>query len=161
MAVELDRVLPLPQAAKQMGMTVAALTLLVTSGKLEAVHLPSGEIAVSERVAKRQVKPVKRDESLRGKPITVTAAATKYKVRRNRFVGWAASGHITVIKPGYKMLLDESDVKLCVDISAQHKAIGSRAPLFDKNGQPYQLKEPLMAMYRRGLRHAKKRQAQR
>jgi hypothetical protein len=34
MAVELDRVLPLPQAAKQMGMTVEALTRLVLQRKV-------------------------------------------------------------------------------------------------------------------------------
>ena len=156
MAVELDCVIPLPQAAKQMGMTVEALTRLVTSGKLEAVHLPSGEIAVSERAAKRQVKPVERDERLRGKPITASEAVKKYHVPRTNISDWTRRGYITVIKPGYNTELDESDVNLCVDIHRQHKAIGSRAPLFDKDGKPYQLSESLMAMYRRGLRLSKK-----
>jgi hypothetical protein len=159
MAVELERVIPLPQAAKQMGMTVEALTHLVTSGKLEAVQLPGGEIAVSERAAKQQVRPIERDERLRGVGITVTEAATKYKVPRNNILAWVARGYITVIEPGYKMSLDESDVKLCVGISAQHKSVGSRAPLFDENGQPYQLSESVMASYRRGLRQTQKAQA--
>ena len=40
--------IPLPQAAKQMGMTVEALTRLVTSGELKAIKTPSGETVVLE-----------------------------------------------------------------------------------------------------------------
>ena len=155
MAVELERVIPLPQAAKQMGMTVVALTHLITSGKLEAVQLPSGEIAVRERAAK-QVRLVQRDERLRGKPITAAKAVTKYKVPRTNIAAWTDRGYITVIRPGYGMELDESDVKLCAEIYRQHKAMGTRAPLFDANGQPYRLSQSIIASYRRTLRREKK-----
>jgi predicted site-specific integrase-resolvase len=158
MSVQIDRVIPLRQAAKKASVSVKVLQSLVESGKLEAVKLPDGEIAVNERDL-AQAKPVERDESLRGKPISASDAVAKYKVPRSSIADWIRRGYITVIRPGYGMELDESDVKLCADIHHQHKAVGSRAPLFDKKGKPYQLKDAVMAAYRRGLRHAQRERA--
>ena len=45
---QLERYFPLPQAAKRIGISQAALRRLVESGQVKAVALPDGEIGVSE-----------------------------------------------------------------------------------------------------------------
>ena len=165
MAVELERVIPLPQAAKQMGMTVEALTHLVTSGRLEAVQLPGGEIAVRENEMQGAITR-EQFKHLRGKPITISQATQPgprngdkggYGIPYTTIYGWIARGYITVTEPGYKMILDEADVAYCTAVYRERKSLGviSGVPLLDDVGRPYVLKHPKLAEYR----HRKKAQA--
>ena len=148
MAVELDRVIPLPQAAKQMGMTVEALTRLVTSGKLKAMKTSSGEVVVPESETKDAI--TRRDfEHLRGKPITVAKASEKYGVIQPTISRWVQRGHIAKIddrKEPYPAKIDEADIAYC---AAVYKARGKTSRIFDEAGRPYVLKHPDLAEYRR------------
>jgi hypothetical protein len=48
MAVQLERYLPLPDAARRFGVSQAALRRLIDSGQVKGVALPGGEIGVAE-----------------------------------------------------------------------------------------------------------------
>ena len=165
MAVELDCVIPLPQAAKRMGMTVEALTRLVTSGKLKAMKTSSGEVVVPESETQSAITH-EQFKHLRGKRITVGQAAQPgprdskkneggYDVPDDTIRIWVARGYVKVLESGYGMKLDEADVAYCAAIYHQHKSSGSRAPLLDKDGHPYVLKNPQMAEYQRERRKRK------
>ena len=163
MAVELDRVIPLPQAAKQMGMTVEALTRLVASGKLRAMKTSSGEVVVPESETETTISR-EQFEHLLGKPISIRQAAQPgpryskkneggYAVPYTTLIGWVHKGLIEVLTSGYGMELDEADVAYC---AAVYHARGKSSRIFDKAGRPYVLKNPQMAEYQRKRRHKNK-----
>jgi len=64
---------------------------------------------------------------------------------------WKNKGYLRVLKPGYRMQIDESDIAYCAEIYHRRKerGIGFRAPLLDSEGLPYQLKHPKLAEYRK------------
>jgi hypothetical protein len=81
----------------------------------------------------------------------VHEAGKKYEVLSSIY-GWVKSGYIRVIKDnikqGQKKLVDEADVAYCAKI--YYEQGGKRgARLFDEGGNPYQLKHPKLAQYRR------------
>ena len=152
--------LPLPEAANKLGLSVAELRSRVESGTITAGKLPDGEIVVNitakEDDINARLSAIKREdfEYLRGNPITVSEAAKKYGVHRNTVLEWAKQKYITVLKPGYRMQIDEADVAYCAAIHAERKQTGVRfgAPLLDQSGKPYLLKHPNLSKYRREQR---------
>ena len=145
---QIERVIPLKEAASRMGISVAALTRLVSDGMIRAVQLPDGSMAVSEQATEQDIPQEEIDE-LRGQPITVRQAVERYGIPEPTIRVWVQRQYITVLKPGYGMQLDHADVAKCVAVYRRNKQIGSRAPLFDEAGRPYELKYPDVAEYRR------------
>jgi predicted site-specific integrase-resolvase len=145
MSVQIDRVIPLRQAAKKVGVSFKVLQSLVESGKLEAVKLPNGEIAVRESsILKTSIISPDDYEHLRGRPITMPDAVKEYGISEATFRGWIAGGLIKVLHegrrgPGGATILDLADVAYraaCYKEARKHGAVrGSR--IFDKIGRPY------------------------
>lgn len=153
MGTQIERVIPLQEAASRMGISVPALTRLVSDGMIRAVQLPDGSMAVSEQAMEQDI-PQEEIDKLRGRPITVRQAAERYDVPERTIRVWVQRKYIAILKPGFTIELDESDVAKCVTIYRQHKKIGTRAPLFDEVGRPYELRYPDVAEYRKRKRQA-------
>lgn len=164
---QIERVLPLAEAAQRMGISAAALTRLVRSGKIRALQLPDGSLGVSKRDAEQlrrqiavneQLKAITRDQfkKLRGQPITISQASGSYGVPGTTLRDWVKRGYVRVIDAQvYPLELDQADVAYCATIHRvrSHYRI-LRAPLLDESGSPYQLKHPELSEYRRRKKEA-------
>lgn len=150
---QIERVIPLKEAASRMGISVAALTRLVSDGMIRAVQLPDGSMAVSEQELVRDTSDDQFSD-LRGKPILISEAAKKYAVPGNTIRRWIKHRYIRVVGDGYPLTLDEADVARCAQTYQERKQSGSvsGAPLFDEAGRPYQLKYPDVSEYRKRRR---------
>ncbi len=170
----LPQLLPLPEAAKKLGLSLADLQARVETGTITAGILPTGKIVVSENelISQKNAPPgedinaqlrvIKREAfaHLKGQEITVTEAAKKYSIPGTTIRDWINSKYILIINPGgYPMKLDESNIAYCVAIHNVRKMIGIRfgVPLLDDNGSPYLLKHPELSLYRRRRRHSQRR----
>jgi hypothetical protein len=148
--------LPLPDAARRYGLSEEALMQLVGNGNIQAVQLPTGEVLVA---AESNGSPPKTKEQiiteefahLRGQWITVTEAVQKYNLHPRTISEWVRKGYVVPLKyegRGSRMELDAAEVAYCAKIySEQGGKRGVR--LFDEYGNPYQLKRPQLAEYRR------------
>lgn len=144
---KLDKLIPLQRAAKQLGLTVGELTRLAESGIIKGSITSKGVILIP----KSQLdKIITREQfkKLRGKPITVHEAVEKYGISDVTISKWARLGYIEIIKPGYGMTIDACDMAYC---AAVYKSRGGQrgARIFDESGNPYELKRPEVAEYRR------------
>lgn len=90
-------------------------------------------------------------KALRGHEITITEAAEKYDVPRPTVQGWVSqSGYLEPLDHhAYPVTFDEAEIAYLVDIYRQRRKHGSKAPLVDGDGLPYELKRPDVANYRR------------
>jgi predicted site-specific integrase-resolvase len=145
---QIERVLSLPEAARRMGLSVEALTRLVRSGKILALRLPDGSLAVSEKRAKRgatttttpsrkeDMPEYKRHAHLRGVEISINEASRKYRISNSTIVRWTNSGYIARIRRvGQRVFIDEADMAYCAEV---HKARGGQGRwLFNQDGTPY------------------------
>jgi hypothetical protein len=133
-------------------LTKNLLTNMPTGAKLEATKLSTGEIMVTTLETYMQTKEdilKERYEHLLGKTITVTEAAEKYQVPRSTLQSWIyRSGYIQINQDSYPQTVNEAEVAYCVDIYRQRRAQGSKAPLLDDDGSPYELKHPDLFRYR-------------
>lgn len=144
---KLEKLIPLPQAAKRLGLTVEALTQLVESGIIKASITDKGEVLVTESEVAKTIVP-ERFDKLRGKPITVAQAVEKYKISDVTICRWARLGYIEVIQPGYGMTIDAASMAYAAAI---YKARGGKrgTPIFDRStGSPYIPKRPDVIKYR-------------
>ncbi len=165
----LPQFLPIPDAAKQLGLTETELRARVKAGKIAAGVLPDGEIIVNTDITdlptediNSRLREIRREDfaHLRGKAITVSEAAEKYgrkfgvNIVRQTIGVWVRQGYVNVISPGYGMELDEADVAYCATVHATRKKAGIHAgvPLLDNNGYPYELKHEALSRYRREKR---------
>ena len=174
--------IPLNEAAARTGWTVERLRELVAAGTIMAGKLPDGDIIVAvdangtaiETPAEAETSPNERElplaaagddinaqlaaiarddfEHLKGRAITVSEAAKKYNVNRRTILAWVKQQYIAVLKPGYRMELDEGDLAYCAAIHAVRKKYNSRAPLLKEDGRPYLLINPDLAKARRLVR---------
>jgi hypothetical protein len=149
--------LPLSEAADRYNLSENILTQLIQAGKIEAVRLPSGEVLVpadngTHIITKEQI--IEEDfAALRGQLITVSEAAEKYDIPRSTIQSWIyRSNYLEPVGDNYPLVVDEAEVAYCVNIYKQRRATGSKAPLLDENGLPYELKHPDLAAYRRQKR---------
>jgi hypothetical protein len=129
------------------------LTNLSPGAKLEISKTPEGEIVVSEASETKTKEDILKEQyaKLIGQPITVTDAAERYNVHRDTIIEWKKKDYITVLKPGYRMELDEAEVAYCADIYHKRQR-KSGVPLLDDDGLPYQLKHPQLSEYRESKR---------
>ncbi len=148
--------IPLAEAARKYNLSEKVLTQLIQVGKIQAVRLPTGELLVDADNNGHELKTkeeiiAKEFAQLKGRLITVTEAAQKYNLHRDSILEWVTRGYITPLKQGgrgSRMELDEAEVAYCAKI--HRSRAGKRGVrLFDQYGNPYQLKRPKLAEYRR------------
>lgn len=114
--------LPLSEAAEKYNVSENVLTQLIQAGKIEAVRLPSGELLVSAENGQPKSKEdilTKEFPGLLGQSITVTEAATKYKLRRNTIIEWVKKEYVTALKQGGR----GSRMELVVDRSRSSRRL--------------------------------------
>ena len=155
----LDHLISLQEAANISGLSEIRLRELINEGKIRAAVLPGGEIGVSRELAaitalNERLQTISREQfkNLRGKSISATDGAQKYDLHRNTIIKWAKQRYIQVLTSGYRMEVDEADLAYCVAIHNERKkgyGVQTGAPLLDKNGQPYLIKNPKLSDYRR------------
>ncbi len=161
--------LPRPDAARKFSLTEEVLTQLIKAGKIEAVQLPSGELLVPAK-NDGQKRPQTKKEiiaekyvHLRKQPISASESSRKYSkvhevpISHQSFSRWAEAGYITVMERGYRLKMDEAEVAYCAEIYAQkyreYDGRMSGVRIFDRDGNPYQLKYPEVAAQLRIERH--------
>ncbi|MCP4287394.1 MAG: hypothetical protein GY792_23635 [Gammaproteobacteria bacterium] len=170
--MSLPQFIPLPEAAKKLGLSLADLQARVEAGTIMAGMLPTGEIVVSENELispknappgediNAQLRTIKREkfEHLRRGKLTIAEAEKKYKVSGWTIRNWIDRNYISTDTSKYPMKLNEADIAYCVAVRSARKKIGVRsgAPLLDDDGQPYLLKHPILSRYRRERRLIKK-----
>lgn len=155
MLPQIDRFIPLAQAAKRLGITSSSLKKRIESGSIRAASL-NGTLAVAESELD-QIIAISPDQfkHLRGEPITIAQAAQNYNIHPETIRGWVNHGYIRVLRDGYAKELDRADVEYCAAIyRAQGGGRGKR--LFDDQGLPYQPKQTVWAEYQRERRKRKK-----
>lgn len=147
-----EQVFLLKDAASRFNLPLDLLTRMVQSDKIEAVELPNGEFAVSEPTVKKIISVSKEEfKHLSGVPISVSDAAQKYDLKKDTVRLWTRKGYITVLETGYRMQLDEGDVAYCAAV--YHKRDGGQGKkILDESGQPYTVRHPDRARYRREYR---------
>jgi predicted site-specific integrase-resolvase len=125
MALDLPTYIPLEKAAEQFNLAVETLRKNVEEGKVRAAKTPAGSMLVAgEDVGelKNELSNLAIDRNLQGKPIRITEAAEKYRTSHTNLGNWAEHGYIRVLERGpKKLLLDEGDVKLVVEIFKRAK----------------------------------------
>lgn len=152
---QLERFIPLSQAARQIGLNEETLRLLIDSGRLKGIVLPNGDVGVSEPELGQLVMR-EQFEHLRGQAITIAQAADAYQIHPETIRGWVKRSYIGVLREGYGKELDQADVEYCVaTYRAQGATRGKR--LFNERGDPYEMQKPEWAAYQRERR--KKNQA--
>ena len=150
---QLDRFISLSQAARRLGVAKDTLRSLIDSGRIKGAVLPNGDIGVSEPEL-NQVVTREQFEQLRGQAITISEAAQKYNIGKITFRQWTQRGYIRILKEGYGMELDESDVAYCAAVYRARGGMQGKR-LFDELGQPYQYKHTESAEYQRQRRSKK------
>ena len=120
------------------------------------------EVSLVDRIAMDKFKPYPTKEAildglykhLRGQEITMTKAAAKYDVPRSTISSWVdRSNYLSPLNPtAYPATFDEAEIAYLADIYQERRKTGSKAPLLDDNGLPYQLAHPDLARYRRQKR---------
>ncbi|MCB0196001.1 MAG: hypothetical protein KDJ65_28880 [Anaerolineae bacterium] len=141
------------------------LTQLPPNAKIELETKSNGEINVGivvEEVVVNGNCQTKEDilqeeySNLLNGWLTLTEAAKKYRVPRATLESWIyRSNYIQNTRGSYPMTVNEAEVAYCVDIYRERKETGSKAPLLDEMGLPYELKHPSIARYRRRKKQEK------
>ena len=164
-------ILPLADAAREMGVDEATLRDMVKLGKIRAFVDPEGvmyvqmtqqgalPVAVAEDTPRppdddinARLRQIRREDfaHLEGQAITVSEAAKKYGVPLPTLYRWIRRGFLTILKQkGRRKFLDEASVAYCAEIYNVRKPFGTRAPLLETDGTPYLLRKPELAQLRR------------
>ncbi len=169
-------ILPLADAAREMGVDEATLRDMVKLGKIRAFVDPEGvmyvqmtqqgtlPVAVAEDTRQppddinARLSRIRREDfaHLEGVPITVSEAARKYGIGKRTLQKWLSlyGKFIKILEEARGPIgakLNEADVAYFVAIHQTRKAYGVRSgtPLVDEEGKPNLLKHPLLSLYRR------------
>ncbi len=156
--------LPLKEAAKKHNVEEKVLTQLIAAGMIEAVE-ENGEtlVAVDKNGNGNHGKGVTTKEEiiatkfahLRDQSISAYSAQKEYGgIHRSNFIRWARAGYIRILREEGRILeMDAADVAYCAHVYTQKKAEydGKIAgvKIFDKAGNPYQVKYPDLSARRR------------
>lgn len=131
------------------------LTHLSPGSTIELTKLLTGEIIVvtSNGNGLKTKEDILKEKYpyLIGQAITVTEASDKYNIPRSTLQSWIyRSGYIHIVDvDSYPQKVDEAEVAYCAEIYRQRRAQGSKAPLLDEKGLPYELKHPSLSNLRR------------
>ena len=118
---ELEKFIPLEDAAQKYGLQMHVLADLIDRGKLRAVRI-NHTVAVAEGGVFEFVKETngngKKYAKLEGKPIRLTRAANKYQISPAALSDWTKRGYIRTVERGPKLLLlNEADVARAKDLA--------------------------------------------
>jgi len=132
------------------------LSLAPDNAKIDIETPTTGKTMITVTMTKDDL--IKQNYAhLVGNPITVTQAAKNYRIHRDTILKWVKNGYVTVIRPGYQMTIDNATMAYCAEAYHARKNAGfgfsGAAPLLDKNGLPYQLKNPNLARYRQNRKN--------
>jgi len=138
--------IPLPEAARKYNLTEDVLTQLVQDGRIEAAQLPTGDVVVSD-TALDQAKTKEQiiDEKFRhlqGRALSMSESSRKYGIAHPTVYRWVKKGYIKRLgREGTKVLIDASEMAYCAEV---YRLEGGRQGkrIFDRDGNPYQLKQP-------------------
>ena len=162
----LPLILPLSQAARSMGLSENVLRDMVQSGKVKAFVDPEGDMYVLTMPdtetphitdtadqgddINARLSQIRREDfaHLEGELITVSEASEEFGVPGTTIRDWIKRGYLHSIE-GYPLRLNKAEMAFCAAIYKVRKEYNSRAPLLDKKGNPYLLKEPELARLRR------------
>ena len=168
-------IVPISDAAREMGVDEATLRDMVKLGKIRAFVDPEGvmyvqmtqqgtlPVAVAEDTRQppddinARLSRIRREDfaHLEGVPITVSEAARKYGVSPQTLHNWIKKGYIVPIQKGvsksFPTICNEAEVAYCVEIYRVRKSFGTLfgVPLLKEDGTPYLLKHPALSRYRR------------
>ncbi len=119
-------------------------------GSIIIEKLPNGVIMVDDTPQTKQEYLERDYPDLIGQTITLTEAAKKYAIPRGTLNNWYNSaGYIQPVENSYPSIFDEAEIAYLISIYHQRRASGSKAPLLDDDGLPYEIKHPKLADYRR------------
>ena len=165
----LPLILPLSDAAREMGVDEAVLRDMVQSGKIRAFTDPEGNmyiqmteqpptVPVPDDDINARLSRIKREDfaHLEGVPITVSEAARKYGVSPFTIQTWKRRyPHVVeVLTPGHGRRgakLNEAAIAYLVAIYRVREKFGLRSgtSLVDTEGNPTLIKHPELSIYRR------------
>ncbi len=137
----LPKYIPIEAAAERLDLPLAVLHEFVDSGKIDAVALPNGGIAVSEKsmsapLRKEDLPEYKKHKHLAGIGISISDAARKHNIPTGTITRWMQHGYIKQIgKDGKRTLIDAQDIAYCAEIQQQREGQGKW--LFNPDGTPY------------------------
>jgi len=155
---QINRLIPIQEAAKQFNVSEESLMKLVDQGAIKAVMLPDGGIAVNAEISdivllNARLLDIKRSDFdfLNESLITVAEAEQKYSVPDPTIRIWIQNAYIKVETGQYPSFLNEGDLAYCVAIYKERKRfdIQHGAPLLDINKYPYLIRSPYQAEHRR------------
>jgi hypothetical protein len=141
---QIDKLIPLSEAAQRLDMSASRLRSLIQRGDIKAAILPNGELVVNEQTVtdlapKDQRPEYKKHVHLKGRPISLSDACRKYKVSVPTLSRWVKRGYIEQLgKEGSRVMVDEADIAYCSEIYGLRGGQGRW--LFNSNGTPYSLK---------------------
>jgi predicted site-specific integrase-resolvase len=129
---ELEKFIPLEDAAQRYSLQAHILARLVDKGELRAVRV-NRKIAVAEREVFDLVKEMAgngRHEDLEGSPIRVGEASEKYQIPSGTLSRWAQQGYIRTLERGPKLcVLNEADVARARELTERLGMRGGRGVL--------------------------------
>ncbi|MEA2008851.1 MAG: hypothetical protein U9O54_06990 [Chloroflexota bacterium] len=144
--------IPISQAAMQFGINPTKLHDLATLGKIEAIQLPNGKLAVNEDMDKKVVaQPLRKEDlpeyqqfaHLAGETTWIGKASRDYDIPQPTISRWTNDELIRVVRnEGQKKILDSQDVAYCAFIYQEFQEEGETRGrrIFDDNGLPYKPK---------------------
>ena len=151
--------IPLDQAARHYGLPKKVLTQEIQAGKIQAVQLPSGDLLVAaenngQDYQTKEEIIAQKFTHLKGQTINAYQAQQDYGIHPSTFIRWARAGYIEIIREKERLIeMDAADVAYCAYVYEQKKeeygGKTSGVRIFDKNGNPYQVKYPDLAAQRR------------
>jgi predicted site-specific integrase-resolvase len=148
----LPQFVPLPKAAERLEMREDELRRLVDSGKIDAIALPDGDVAVSEKdmtepLRKEDLPEYKKFDHLSNETTWSRKAERDYEIPAATISTWVESGLIKKVgSEGRKVLLDAQDVAYCALVYNRYKENGTQGRrIFNENGTPYKPKTGLFA----------------
>ena len=159
----LPRVFPLSEAARKMGVTEAVLQNMIQSGKVVAFQTSDGQmlvpmtdpiqvlpVAVADDDINARLAAIRREnfKKYEGQFVTISEASEEFGVPGRTIRDWIKQGYIHS-EGKYPARVNKAEVAFCAAIYKVRKEYNSRAPLLDKDGNPYLLKEPELARLRR------------
>ena len=143
----INRLVPLPEAAKKLHKRTSDLFDLDQDGKIKlAMNTTTGEYLMSEldiqaQLPREEQPEYKQYAHLKGVGVGIREGARKYQMDPTTISRWVEKGYISslgkmAVRGGKKILIDEADLAYCVDIYRHNPGSGKR--VFNPDGNPYQ-----------------------
>ena len=140
----LPKFIPLPEAARELGLSETELRERVEAGTITAATV-NGEIVVSEESLPQKMEDLPEyDAQLEGIRISISDAAREYGIPTGTITRWMQKGIVKRLdSDGYRTLIDKADIDYCAKIHQKTGSQGRR--VFNSDGTPYKSKSSPLA----------------